>query len=47
MQYFKEFLGAPFLILSRIMGGFLDYVAVVTKYPEYKDGIDTILIANK
>ncbi|HSQ88693.1 hypothetical protein [Romboutsia sp.] len=30
----------------RIMGGYLDYVAVVTKYTEFKADIDAILIAN-
>ncbi|MPM61942.1 hypothetical protein SDC9_108806 [bioreactor metagenome] len=29
----------------QIMKGKLDYVAVVTKFPQYKEDIDTILIA--
>ena len=29
----------------RIMGGHLDYTAVVTRYPQFKTGIDDILIA--
>lgn len=33
----------PYLALQ-IMKGKLDYVAVVTKFPLYKDKIDTILI---
>lgn len=28
----------------RIAAGKLDYVAVVTRYPQFKDGIDEILI---
>lgn len=31
-------------LAKRIEGGFLSYVAVVTKYPQYKSGIDEILI---
>ena len=33
-------------LARRIMEGALDYVAVVTKYPEFKADIDVILIAN-
>lgn len=29
---------------SRIKLGKLDYLAVVTRYPQFKDGIDTILV---
>ena len=29
---------------SRIKLGKLDYLAVVTRYPQYRDGIDEILI---
>ena len=31
-------------LAKRIEGGFLNYTAVVTKYPQYKSGIDEILI---
>ena len=31
-------------LAKRIEGGFLNYVAVITKYPEFKAGIDEILI---
>ena len=31
-------------LASRIKIGKLDYVAVVTRYPQYKDRIDEILI---
>lgn len=31
-------------LASRIKLGKLDYVAVVTRYPQFKDGIDKILI---
>ena len=31
---------------GRIEGGFLDYLAVVTRYPQFKDGIKLILIAD-
>lgn len=30
---------------SRIKLGKLDYLAVVTRYPQFKDGIDEILIS--
>lgn len=30
----------------RIEGGYLDYTAVVTKYPQYKTDIDLILVAD-
>lgn len=35
---------AAYLALQ-IMKGNLNYVAVVTKFPQYKDDIDTILVA--
>lgn len=31
-------------LAMRIVDGFLDYVAVVTKYPRFKSDIDDILI---
>lgn len=31
-------------LASRIELGKLDYLAIVTKYPQFKDGIDEILI---
>ena len=31
---------------GRIKGGFLDYKAVVTRYPQFKQGIDDILFAD-
>ena len=31
-------------LASRIKLGKLDYLAVVTRYPQFKDGIDEILI---
>ena len=31
-------------LASRIKIGKLDYVSVVTRYPQFKDGIDEILI---
>ena len=31
-------------LASRIKIGKLDYTAVVTRYPQFKDGIDEILI---
>ena len=31
---------------GRIEGGYLDYLAVVTRYPQFKEGIDIILIAD-
>jgi hypothetical protein len=30
----------------RIEGGYLDYSAVVAKYPQYKTDIDAILVAD-
>lgn len=33
-------------LVMRIEGGYLDYTAVVTKYPQYKAEIDTKLIAD-
>lgn len=33
-------------LASRIEKGALDYTAVVTKYPQYKSGIDEILVAD-
>lgn len=32
-------------LAQRIMEGKLDYKAVVTKYPQYKNDIDSILVA--
>lgn len=32
-------------LAMRIMDGALDYKAVVTKFPKYKEGIDIILIS--
>ena len=31
-------------LASRIKIGKMDYIAVVTRYPQFKDGIDEILI---
>lgn len=33
-------------LVTRIEQGKLDYVAVVSKYPQFKDVIDAILIAD-
>lgn len=33
-------------LARRIMEGALDYVAVVTRYPQFKGDIDIILISN-